>query len=176
MTLRAETALETSAPEAPAHSTIERLFERYQRQITAHLARLVGDACVAEDLCQDTFAKALRGWPCGEPPANCSAWLYRIATNTAYDHLRRRRRIHFAPLEVAGSAHAEPRDDSREEVRAALADVPERYRVPLLMHTCDGFTLDEIADRLGCTAAAVKMRLFRGRAHFRAAYARAGAS
>lgn len=165
MSLRAEPA---GAPPA----TIEALFERYQRQILAHLIRLVRDQATAEDLCQDTFAKAIRGWPAAEPPANTSAWLYRIATNAAYDYLRRRRRIHFAPLNTAttGTDGGLADHDERDDVRAALADVPERYRVPLLMHACDGYSTAEIARALGCTSAAVKMRLFRGRARFRAAY------
>jgi RNA polymerase sigma-70 factor, ECF subfamily len=167
MPLRAEAA--GVSPE-----TIDALFRRYQRQILAHLVRLVSDQATAEDLCQDTFARAIRGWPHNDPPANISAWLYRIATNAAYDHLRRRRRIHFMPLHPATPAEAHDLDghDERDQVRAALAGVPERYRVPLVMHACDGYSMDEIARLLGCTSAAVKMRLFRGRAHFRAAYAR----
>jgi RNA polymerase sigma-70 factor (ECF subfamily) len=168
MQLRAE-------PAGATPEIIAALFQRYHRQIQAHLARLVGDLATAEDLCQDTFAKAMRGWPRDDPPANAGAWLYRIATNAAYDHLRRRRRIHFAPLQAADGAGAGHDDDERYRVRATLADMPERYRVPLLMHALDGYSMDEIASALGCTSAAVKMRLFRGRAHFRAAYARSGA-
>ena len=167
MPLRAEAA-------GPPPEVFEALFQRYHRPILVHLARLVGDQATAEDLSQDTFARALRGWPQGEPPANTGAWLYRIATNAAYDHLRRRRRIQFAPLQAADGAGGPPcHDDGRDEVRAALAALPERYRVPLLMHTLDGYSLDEIASALGCTSAAVKMRLFRARAHFREAYRRA---
>ncbi|HWQ12626.1 MAG TPA: RNA polymerase sigma factor [Roseiflexaceae bacterium] len=167
MPLRTEAAGETP-------DTIDGLFLRYQRPILVHLARLVGDYATAEDLCQETFARALRGWPAGAPPANGAAWLYRIATNAAYDHLRRRRRIHFAPLQAADGAPSRDRtaDEERDRVRAALADVPERYRVPLVLHACEGYSMEEIADRLGCSSAAVKMRLFRGRARFRAAYTR----
>ena len=162
----------TSAAEAP--ETIDGLFERYQRPILAHLARLVGDQATAEDLCQDTFARALRGWPKHEPPANSGAWLYRIATNAAYDHLRRRRRIHFTPLQAAdrAAAPAPAHDDEGERVRAALADMPDHYRVPLMLHACAGYSTEEIARRLGGTSAAIKMRLFRARARFREAYAR----
>ena len=168
MSLQAETTGEMP-------DTIDTLFQRYQRPILAHLARLVDDQATAEDLCQDTFAKALRGWGQGERPTNGGAWLYRIATNAAYDYLRRRRRILFTSLQSADGAEAIDRsagDDERDRVRAALADVPERYRVPLLMHACAGYSMDEIAAALGCTCAAVKMRLFRARASFREAYAR----
>jgi RNA polymerase sigma-70 factor, ECF subfamily len=176
---QATNAIET--PDTPGTTerthTIDGLFERYQRPILAHLSRLVGDQATAEDLCQDTFARALRGWSHEEPPANGGAWLYRIATNAAYDHLRRRRRIHFAPLNDADGAATEgpSHDDEGDRVRAALADVPEHYRVPLVLHACAGYSMDEIARRLGCTSAAVKMRLFRARARFREAYARGSA-
>jgi RNA polymerase sigma-70 factor (ECF subfamily) len=167
--------LRTERPDT-VPETIDALFRRFQRQILAHLVRLVSDQSTAEDLCQDTFARAIHGWPHDDPPANVSAWLYRIATNIAYDHLRRRRRIHFMPLHPATPAETHELDghDERDEVRAALAGVPERYRVPLVMHACDGYSMDEIARVLGCTNAAVKMRLFRGRAHFRAAYTHSG--
>jgi RNA polymerase sigma-70 factor (ECF subfamily) len=172
MPLRTETAVD----EPDRSQTIVTLFQRYQRPILAHLARLVGDRATAEDLCQDTFARALRGWPQDAPPSNGAAWLYRIATNAAYDHLRRRRRIFFAPLQAADGAAASDRaaDEERDRVRAALAGVPERYRVPLVLHACEGYSMEEIAAALGCSSAAVKMRLFRGRARFREVYARAG--
>jgi RNA polymerase sigma-70 factor (ECF subfamily) len=160
--------------QASQNSGVERLYEDYRRPILAHLVRLLGDRETAEDLCQETFIKALRAWAQRDPHANVSAWLYRIATNTAYDHLRRRRHIHFAPLFEADTvSDAHPSDtfsDDGEPVRAALAQLPARYRVPLVLHACQEQTLQEIADLLGCSDSAVKMRLFRARARFRQVY------
>ncbi len=151
------------------------LYEAYQRPILVYLRRLVSDYEVAEDLCQETFIKALRRWDTRDPEASVSAWLYRIATNTAYDFLRRRRRIHFTTL--CDSMHAYCTAESpelhigdQEPVQQALAQLPSIYRLPLLLHSCGGHSTQEIALKLGCSNSAVKTRLFRARARFREVY------
>src|SRR5262245_33109141 len=153
---------------------VERLYHEHQRPLLAHLARLVRDREAAEDLCQETFLKALRSWARHDPAANPVAWLYRIGTNTAYDYLRRCRRAAIAPLvevDTLAGAHAPGAGlDESEGVRRALARLPARYRVPLLLHACAGHSLHEIADTLGCSHAAVKMRLLRARERFREVY------
>src|SRR3954465_1006970 len=87
----------TESREHPG-ACIELLYEEYQRPLLAYLTRLVSDREAAEDLCQETFIKAMRSWEQRDTSASASAWLYRIATNTAYDYLRRRRRIRFTAL------------------------------------------------------------------------------
>lgn len=155
---------------------VERLYQDYQRPLLAYLTRLVSDRETAEDLCQETFIKAMRGWEGRDPSASETAWLYRIATNTAYDHLRRRRRIRFTPLEdneqgsPASDSVMELRVDEQEPVHAALAKLPEIYRLPLVLHSCEGRSTQEIADALGCSNSAVKTRLFRARERFRQVY------
>src|SRR3954447_4634405 len=118
-------------PHAGAY--IEVLYQEYQRPLLAYLTRLVSDREAAEDLCQETFIKAMRGWEQRDASASVAAWLYRIATNTAYDYLRRRRRIRFTPLlDVDGppsGAHSmESRLDEQEPVQRALDQLPTMYR------------------------------------------------
>jgi RNA polymerase sigma-70 factor (ECF subfamily) len=154
---------------------IETLYEEYHRSVLAYLTRLVSDRETAEDLCQETFIKALRGWDQRDPNANATAWLYRIATNTAYDHLRRRRRIHFTPLmDTDFAPHSGPsmesRLDEQEPVQQALDQIPAMYRLPLVLHSCEGHSTQEIAKALGCSNSAVKTRLFRARERFRQVY------
>jgi RNA polymerase sigma-70 factor (ECF subfamily) len=154
---------------------IELLYQEYQRPVLAYLTRLVSDREAAEDLCQETFIKALRGWEGRDATASVVAWLYRIATNTAYDYLRRQRRIRFTPLAdtddggVEGVA-LESHLDDREPVMNALAQLPTMYRLPLVLHSCEGRSTQEIADALGCSNSAVKTRLFRARERFRQVY------
>lgn len=157
------------------YSGIESLYETYQRPLLAYLIRLVSDRETAEDLCQETFVKAMRGWDQHDPQASAAAWLYRIATNTAYDHLRRRRRIRFTPLldsePLLGEPHPmEARLDEGEPVQAALKQIPPLYRIPLLLHMYEGRSTQEIADALGCSNSAIKTRLFRARERFRQVY------
>src|SRR5262245_18964035 len=87
----------SNAATSESHA-VERLYHEHRRPLLAYLARLVGDHEAAEDLCQETFLKALRSWARHDPAASAVAWLYRIATNTAYDHMRCRRRAALAPL------------------------------------------------------------------------------
>lgn len=158
-----------------ARGGVESLYQNYQRPILAYLTRLVSDRETAEDLCQDTFIKAFRSWSQHNPNANPASWLYRIATNTAYDHLRRRRRIRFTSLPdlepyLDSAPSVESHLDESEPVQAALAQLPTQYRVALVLHSCEGRSTQEIAAALGCSNSAVKTRLFRARERFRQVY------
>lgn len=165
--------LHTIPAGASAHITL--LYETYQRPLLAYLTRLVSDRETAEDLCQETFIKALRGWDARDPQASVTAWLYRIATNTAYDFLRRRRRIRFTALSDGDpTPHGDPSLDEwmgeRDPIQRALAELPPMYRVPLVLHSCDGHSTQEIATAMGCSNSAIKTRLFRARERFREVY------
>ena len=156
-------------------ATVESLYEAYHGLVLAHLTRLVDDRSTAEDLCQETFLKVLRAWEAGAAIVNVSAWLYRIATNTAYDHLRRRRCIHFTPLCEAmqsptGAHSMETRLNEQEPVQRTLAQLPTQYRMLLLLRDGAGHSTEEIADALGCSHNAVRLRLFRARERFRQVY------
>jgi RNA polymerase sigma-70 factor (ECF subfamily) len=156
-------------------TTLESLYEAYQGPLMAHLIRLVDDRSTAEDLCQETFLKVLRAWDSGAPIVNVGAWLYRIATNTAYDHLRRRRCIHFTELRESmpapsGAHSMESRVNEQEPVRLALDQLPLQYRELLVLRDGAGHSTEEIADVLGCSRNAVRLRLFRARERFRKAY------
>ena len=164
-----------SESRVPYTTGVEMLYEEYQRPILAYLTRLVSDREAAEDLCQETFIKALRSWHQRDANASVAAWLYRIATNTAYDFLRRRRRIRFTPLldmepPPTGSHSMESRLDEGEPVQRALEQLPDMYRLPLVLHSCEGRSTQEIADALGCSNSAIKTRLFRARERFREVY------
>jgi RNA polymerase sigma-70 factor (ECF subfamily) len=158
----------------PAEATwFEPLYQQYRRPVLMHLLRLIGEPETAEDLCQETFLKAIRGWERRDPTASLTAWLYRIATNTAYDHLRRRRRISFTPLvdgDDAGDFTTEIRYDEQEPVLSALAQLPAIYRNLLVLHSYQGCSTQEIAAALGSSDGAVRTRLFRARERFRDVY------
>ena len=152
-----------------------RLFRDYYGDIHAYLCRLVDEAHVAEDLAQDSFVKAYRALERLPAGANRRAWLYRIATNTALDHLRRRRLISWLPL-LDDARHPAARtsfqDASLESVtvQRTLARLAPRYRVPLVLYACQGLSTAEIATVLKTSQAAVKTRLFRAREKFRRLY------
>jgi RNA polymerase sigma-70 factor (ECF subfamily) len=155
--------------------TVEMLYMSHRVAVLAYLTRLVDDRATAEDLCQETFLKVLRAWDSGSQVVNISAWLYRIATNTAYDHLRRRRCVHFMPLcesipTPSGAHSMEARLNEQELVERALAQMPAQYRELLVLRDGAGHSTEEIASALGCSSNAIRLRLFRARERFRQVY------
>jgi RNA polymerase sigma-70 factor (ECF subfamily) len=169
-------ALALESALADREARIEQLFRDYYNSLYVYLHRLVGDQKQAEDLTQDTFVKAYRALGRLPTDANERAWLYRIATNTALDSLRRRRLISWLPL-FEGDSHpaasvsfAEPSLES-VAVQQALKRLPPRYRAPLVLYACQGLSTHEIAEILHISRGAVKTRLFRAREKFRKLYA-----
>lgn len=143
------------------------LFERYARPLHRYLQRLSGSPAVAEDLTQLTFLSMVRARARFQPGARVRPWLYAIATNVAHDWRRRGR------LESLTPDGALPADVATEElplkdegleraVQRALLQVPEKLRVPILMHRFEGLSFREIAEALGVTETAVKLRAHRG--------------
>jgi RNA polymerase sigma-70 factor, ECF subfamily len=165
----------TSEGRPEVEATFCRLFEGHRFEIAAYLGRLVGDPALAEDLAQDTFEKALRALGRLPAGANTRAWLYRIATNTALDCLRRRRLITWLPFfdrDADPTARDSFADASLESVtvQRCLDRLAPRYRVPLVLYACQGLSTSEIAAVLRITPGAVKTRLFRAREKFRQIY------
>jgi RNA polymerase sigma-70 factor (ECF subfamily) len=77
--------------------SFDQIYDEYKIPIYNYVYHLVGDREQADDLTQDTFLKAFRALPKMDANLKLSAWLYRIATNTAYDALRRRKLIAWLP-------------------------------------------------------------------------------
>src|SRR5215208_5579746 len=155
--------------------TIEQLYREYHQPLRRYLTRLLSDRETAGDVCQETFIKALRHWGDRDQVAGPCGWLYRIATNTAYDHLRRQRRLAITPLtdahEAIGHAPAlESQFADAEPVWTAVNQLPEQYRVPLLLQIGAGYSLHDIAATLGCNVNTIKSRVYRARLHFRQLY------
>jgi RNA polymerase sigma-70 factor, ECF subfamily len=153
---------------------IEQLYRLYYQPVLRHLERLVRQHESAEDLCQETFLKALKHWDHLRDTMCVRSWLYRIATNTAIDYLRRQHRINVTTLyeETIHTtiAPAQAQWEDAEPVWKALRQVPAHYRLPLVLQTVGGYTLDEIATVLGCVPATIKTRVHRARKHFRQHY------
>lgn len=166
---------DVSEPEHPDSAAIADLYVQYQHQLRGYLTRLIGDYTTAEDLCHECFSKAIRAWHQRNPECNRVAWLFQIATNTAYDELRRRRRRPTVTLtdraEIADERLAtDVWVSEAAAVRATLLRLPEHERVPLTLQVYADHSLAEIAAATNASVGAVKTRLRRARAHFRALY------
>jgi RNA polymerase sigma-70 factor, ECF subfamily len=176
--------------------TFSGLFERHRRALQAHCYRMVGSFEDAEDLMQETFARAWRGRKGFRREGRWSlrAWLYRIATNACLDHLARRS-PRLLPADVASAADPEvepppvasdvawldPYPDrlvdphetaaARETLEiafvAAIQHLPLRQRAALILRDAAGFSARETATLLGTSVPAVNSALQRARARLR---------
>lgn len=153
------------------------LYGAYKGRIYSFLLRLVGDPDVADDVTQDTFTKAFRALEGLGRGHRILPWLYRIASNSAIDHLRRGKRftwLRMGKLEGTGEepkmADEHGRVPEREHVQAVLRTLPPENAVALLLHAVEGYSYGEIADIQGCSMTAVRSRIARARSAFRERY------
>jgi RNA polymerase sigma-70 factor, ECF subfamily len=152
------------------------IVERYQAPVQRYLFRLTGNYELARDLAQDTFIQAFKGILKTNAEISFRAWLYRIATNNAYQHHRRKRLISFIPFSVLKSETEFPTGDCTNDVdetlaiQEALRKVSEEQRSCLVLHLVEGFKYREIAETLNISEDAVRMRVARGKEAFQKVY------
>ena len=138
--------------------------------------RLTADPADAEDLVQETYLRAYRGFGRFQPGTNLAAWLYRILRNAFIDGYRKRRRepqtvpddwcrnLNGALRNVEASAEATVFAAIPDErLHEALSSLPERYRQVVLLFDVEGFSHAEIAGIVGIPRGTVMSRLHRGR-------------
>ncbi len=153
-----------------SRAAFDELVQRYQAPLARFLYGLVHDPEQAADLCQDTFLSAFRAAPRLSGALNLDAWLYTIALNHARGLLRRKRLLNWVPFVNAVHDRPEPGADlqsrvaQRDELRQLLRHLSTDQRACLLLHA-EGFRYAEIAQILGCSTGAVKLRIFRAREH-----------
>lgn len=157
------------------------LVERHKDAIVRYLARLTGDRDRAEDLAQETFLRLFRSAGSYTEQGLLKAYLFRIATNLVRSEERRETRLRLllpflggdrsrgeeSPAELEASSGVLRRELQRE-VSAAVAKLPLRYRVPLVLHEIEGWSYADVARALDCREGTVKSRIHRGRQHLKA--------
>jgi RNA polymerase sigma-70 factor (ECF subfamily) len=156
------------------------IIERYQLPIAKYLYRLTGEYETAKDLAQDTFIQAFQSLRKNKAEILLKAWLYGIATNKALEYRRRKRIITFIPFNDYLKADPPDNNNQIEElpekiaVHDALLQVPKEQRVCMVLHFVEGFKYQEIAQTLGISEDAVRMRVARGSQEFRKQYGTKG--
>ncbi len=182
MSESAPTAAETRriAEEARDRVRFEEEALELSDQVYRVARRLVGSREEAEDLVQDTYARAFRSWQQYQPGTNMRAWLLRILTNLNIDRGRRQQRApDFQPLEegdyflynkLESTISEENRDEERVIERLsqnaivdALADVPHAFRDVIVLVDIGDFSYAEAAQILDIPIGTVMSRLHRGR-------------
>ena len=154
---------------------LDRLLRRHYDRIHAVCRRIAGSTRDADDAAQEALIRIVRAIDRFDGRASFSTWSYRIATNAALDELRKRSRR--PQLRVVGddgrAAGAEPADElaqrrveavvDRMSIDAALAELPEEFRVPVVMRDVGDLDYAEIAEALSVPIGTVKSRIARGR-------------
>ncbi|MCZ7527590.1 MAG: sigma-70 family RNA polymerase sigma factor [Acidimicrobiia bacterium] len=139
--------------------------------------RLTADEEDARDVVQESYLRAWKGIRRFRGDAQFSTWLYRITANAAYSHLQRRRRTRTEPmsdglepaeerLEAQPEASAESAALS-EQVSALLGELAPKLRAVVVLKDVYGLSHEEIAEELGISVTAAKVRLHRGRRRLR---------
>jgi RNA polymerase sigma-70 factor (ECF subfamily) len=155
--------------------TLEGLFCQYEPAICSYLRRLTGDLDRAQELTQEVFLRTHRALLRGVQMENSRAWLYRVASRLATDDYRRRKVLQWVALldtDPDPAPAIESTVGERLDVQRALDALSPKFKIPLVLYTCVGYSVAEIAQMLGLSVGAVKMRLYRAREQFRSVYGR----
>lgn len=147
------------------------LVDRHKDAVVNYLTRISGSRDRAEDLGQETFLRLFRSAGGYVEQGFLRAYLFRIATNLVRSEERRERRQRLLmPLLGGESDRSEPvahsgllRKELQRELNEAVARLPLRCRVPLVLHEIEGWSYADIAAELSCREGTIKSRIHRGR-------------
>jgi RNA polymerase sigma-70 factor (ECF subfamily) len=162
---------------AGVEGSFEELVRRYQRPISAYVYRMVGDYESALDLTQEIFIKVYGSLARYRPEFKFSTWIYKIAHNSAVDHLRRvggRERSlingtdtdqYDMPIESdrLSPEQESEREERRVEIESIVKSLPPAYRELIVLRHSQDLTYEEIVEVTGLPLGTVKNRLFRAR-------------
>jgi RNA polymerase sigma-70 factor (ECF subfamily) len=160
-------------------SAFDLLVVKYQHKILNLIMRYVKDPSEALDVAQEAFLKAYRAMPSFRGDSAFYTWLYRIAINTAKNHLvaAKRRPVNLE-FEITESESFEPfaalrdgdtpehlalTDEIGEAINRAVSDLPEELRTAILLREIEGMSYEEIAQAMECPVGTVRSRIFRAR-------------
>ena len=176
------------AAAAGSEDAFREIVGRFERPVFGLVLRMVRDRPTAEDLVQEAFVKAYRGLGGYDPARKLSSWLFKIAHNTAIDHLRRRE-PKTVPLEAPPGAEddapgldrvladesargpevAAARGELAAALEAAVGGLRPEYREVVVLRFAEGLAYEEIADVAGLPLGTVKTYIHRARKELAAA-------
>lgn len=155
------------------------LVLKYQHKIVNLVMRYVRDPEIALDITQEAFIKAYRALPRFRGDSAFYTWMYRIAVNTAKNHLAAQRRrpmdveldlqdpeqydLHAKLKETDTPEGVTLSNELKETVERAIAALPEDLRTAIILRELDGMSYEEIAQTMECPVGTVRSRIFRAR-------------
>ncbi len=155
------------------------LVQKYQHKVVNLISRFVSDQTECYDIAQDAFIKAYRAIGNFRGDSQFYTWLYRIAANTAKNHLASRaRKSPMYTVDVDDAEHYEGEsglkeysnpenllltDEIRETVFRAIDELPEDLKSAITLRELEGLSYEEIAEVMDCPIGTVRSRIFRAR-------------
>ena len=154
------------------------LVLKYQGRVASLVGRFVSDIAEVEDVTQEAFIKAYRALPNFRGDSAFYTWLYRIASNTAKNHLVSRGRRPSSDADVTDAEYFDEGEALRETetpenhylgqelakvVAGALDELPEELKLALTLREFDGMSYEEISEVMDCPVGTVRSRIFRAR-------------
>ena len=162
------------AAQADDRQALNSLLSRHYDRVYAICRRLAGNEADGQDATQEALIAIVRGLPRFTGRSKFTTWAYRVSTNAALDELRRRSRRpvvglpeEWQPQQFVGTAShpADPADAVAERMRLskALAELPEVFRVAVVLRDVLGLSYEEIGEVLEIPPGTVRSRIARGR-------------
>ena len=161
------------------NTAFDLLVRKYQHRIAAVVYRFVPDHAECQDITQDAFIRAYRALANFRGDAQFYTWLYRIAVNTAKNHLvASNRRPPTGDIDVADAEQFDSgirlrdndtperelmRQQMEQTVMRAVEALPEELRVAITLREVEGMSYEEIAEKMDCPIGTVRSRIFRAR-------------
>jgi len=150
-------------------AAFDELMRIHEDRVFAICMRMMTDRDAALDATQDVFLTVFRKADRYKEQAAFSTWLYRVAMNTCYDHLRRQKRKrteslpeHFDPSDPRGGDEMNA-VELRPDIENALSDLSDDFRAAIVLVDLEGMSLEGAADTLEVPVGTVKSRVFRAR-------------
>ncbi|MBR6796582.1 MAG: RNA polymerase sigma factor [Clostridia bacterium] len=151
---------------ADKNKLLETAYDKYADMLYRVALSQLQSADDAQDAVQDVFVKYINTAPSFNDAEHERAWLIRVTVNTCHDAMRKRKRRSYVSLDDV--AEISEQDSGFDAVGAvgvmrALAELPEKHRTVIVLHHLEGFSVEKVAQMLGLSVSATKMRLSRGR-------------
>ena len=145
-------------------AALKEVMSMYKKPVCNFLNLMVGNRELAEELTQDTFVKVYFKAH-SLKTENLKSWIYTIAVNLARSEFRKRRLKILFSLSDIGEHHVSftPSYENSIILEQVMTQIPEKYRVPLVMKEVDNFSFEEIAETLQKPLGTVKSLVFRGK-------------
>lgn len=144
-------------------SAFELLFRRHERQVFGWVLRIVRNPATAEEITVEAFWRIYRAHARFDPARGFEGWARQIATHAALDSLRTQRPETELPADVQGPSRPDPAvtEEIRRKTALAFGRLPPKLRVAAVLAVVEERPQKEVAEALGITVAAVKLRVFR---------------